>query len=131
MNTAHPRAHLQTVEGREVKKIKVSEATDLVLDWMVAKAEGKSTSHALDRCRIYGRLTLVGGVVYQPSTDWSRGGPIIEQEKIELRHDGRKSWCAWIEKTGAVHGPAPLIAAMRCFVSSKFGDEVEVPEELL
>jgi len=28
-------------------------------------------------------------------------------------------------------GPTPLIAAMRCFVASKLGDEVDVPEELL
>lgn len=28
-------------------------------------------------------------------------------------------------------GPTPLIAAMRCYVASKLGDEVEVPEELL
>jgi hypothetical protein len=29
------------------------------------------------------------------------------------------------------NGPTPLIAAMRCYVASKFGDEVETPEELL
>jgi hypothetical protein len=28
------------------------------------------------------------------------------------------------------HGPTPLIAAMRCYVQSKLGDEVEAPEEL-
>ena len=27
-------------------------------------------------------------------------------------------------------GPTPLIAAMRCFVASRLGDEVDVPEEL-
>jgi hypothetical protein len=26
--------------------------------------------------------------------------------------------------------PTPLIAAMRCYVASKLGDEVDVPEEL-
>jgi hypothetical protein len=29
------------------------------------------------------------------------------------------------------YGPTPLIAAMRCYVASKLGDEVEVPDELL
>lgn len=29
------------------------------------------------------------------------------------------------------YGPTPLIAAMRCYVASKLGDEVEIPEELL
>jgi hypothetical protein len=28
-------------------------------------------------------------------------------------------------------GPTPLIAAMRCYVASKLGDEVEIPEELI
>jgi hypothetical protein len=28
-------------------------------------------------------------------------------------------------------GPTPLTAAMRCYVASKLGDEVEVPDELL
>lgn len=28
------------------------------------------------------------------------------------------------------HGPTPLIAAMRCYVASKLGDVVDVPEEL-
>ena len=28
-------------------------------------------------------------------------------------------------------GPTKLIAAMRCYVASKLGDEVDVPEELL
>ena len=28
-------------------------------------------------------------------------------------------------------GPTALIAAMRCFVASRLGDEVEVPEELV
>ena len=28
-------------------------------------------------------------------------------------------------------GPTPLIAAMRCYVASKLGDDVDIPEELL
>jgi hypothetical protein len=27
-------------------------------------------------------------------------------------------------------GPTPLIAAMRCYVASKLGDEIEIPENL-
>ena len=34
-------------------------------------------------------------------------------------------------KTADLIGPTPLIAAMRCFVASHLGDEVNVPEELL
>lgn len=77
------------------------------------------------------------------STDWSQGGPIIEREKISprcqffMRGDGsydnsRNEWVAthWELPVCGV-GPTPLIAAMRCFVASRLGDEVEIPEELL
>ena len=41
----------------------------------------------------------------------------------ENEGDGSEQW-------GEESGSTPLIAAMRCYVASKLGDEVEVPEEL-
>ena len=73
--------------------------------------------------RIYGH-----DVDYTPSTDWAQGGPIIEREKIATAwHITR--WVAW---RGVVEhpGPTPLIAAMRCYVAAKLGDDIEIPEEL-
>jgi hypothetical protein len=75
------------------------------------------------------------------STDWAQGGPIIEREVILIDgyfSDGRsyKSWATsmylhWNETPDfEAHGTTPLIAAMRCFVKSKLGDEVEIPNEL-
>jgi hypothetical protein len=62
-----------------------------------------------------------------PSIAWDHGGPIIEREKIEVRPGSTDG--LWF---GSIHdvymfmeGPTPLIAAMRCFVASKFGEEVE------
>jgi hypothetical protein len=71
--------------------------------------------------------------------DWSQGGPIIEREgvTITMRYGegtgGNGRWAASIGPypTKQVTGPTPLIAAMRCFVASRLGDEVDVPEELL
>ncbi len=75
------------------------------------------------------------------STDWAKGGPIIEREEISIRHTipaMRDSiWQAHpsMSAKGAGGkwgmGPTPLIAAMRCYVASKLGDEVDIPEELL
>ena len=65
---------------------------------------------------------------FSPSTDWSQGGPIIEREIVNLTDDGQQ-WVAEGHDIICV-GPTPLIAAMRCFVASKLGDEVEIPEEL-
>lgn len=39
--------------------------------------------------------------------------------------------CFMIDEAGGCYGPTPLITAMRCFVASKLGDEVEVPNELI
>lgn len=72
------------------------------------------------------------------ASDWAFGGPIIEQESINLE-TYRDGWRAAryvtarrnsIEPTYG-YGPTPLIAAMRSFVASKLGDDVEIPEELL
>jgi hypothetical protein len=73
-----------------------------------------------------------GGFTVDYTSSWAQGGPIIEREKIATQpwlSEG--DWGASI-KGGFFeqHGPTPLIAAMRCFVSSKLGDEVEVPNEL-
>ena len=57
-------------------------------------------------------------------------GPIIARERIIWRwHDGDICEAA----AGRTHpfaygnGPTELIAAMRAFVASKFGDEIELP----
>ncbi len=63
------------------------------------------------------------------STDWAQGGPIIHRElnRVQEMHDDE--WEA--ETWGYIsEGPTPLIAAMRCYVLSKLGEEIEIPEEL-
>jgi hypothetical protein len=67
---------------------------------------------------------------YSPSTDWSQGGPIIEREGIAVGM-ADDFWQAHLSEFHLwENGPTPLIAAMRCYVASKLGDEVDVPEEL-
>lgn len=72
------------------------------------------------------------------STDWAFGGPIIQREEINLSINTfhRTYWEAWTPAPEQEHGeavalgPTPLIAAMRCYVASKLGDTVDIPEEL-
>ena len=83
------------------------------------------------------------------SRKWEAGGPIIEREGINLSVDyqddalsddmapiGWKGnlWNNSVPGTAGflqwAYGPTPLIAAMRCYVASKLGDEVGVPKEL-
>jgi hypothetical protein len=77
-----------------------------------------------------------GDSFLHPSTDWAQGGPIIELEKIDLlaymeREGHHMAWRASRNRATVEYGPTPLIAAMRCYVASKLGDEVEVPDGLI
>lgn len=68
---------------------------------------------------------------WYPSTDWSQGGPIIERDGFVLAFvSTAKSWVCHKRISKQYHGPTPLIAAMRCYVASKLGDDIDIPEEL-
>ena len=114
--------------------IKTSELTGLALDWAVAQCEEQPVYfHLDDRCLYMG--DGLGDWPYAPSKDWAHGGPLIEREKIDLL-SAIKGWQAYINNNEDDPplirgiGPTPLIAAMRCYVASKLGDEVEIPDEL-
>lgn len=126
--------------------MKTVELTGADLDYWVAKAEDSP-------CLTYhGGAPIpfqewVDGQGYRPSSNWAHGGPIIERERIEIdyAHDtameGGEGYCAFIldierpvegyrdvyqakvKRFGKTH----LIAAMRAYVASKYGDEV--PDE--
>lgn len=119
-------------------KIKTVELTGAALDWAVAKCEGRNYAHG--ECEYSTTSETVwargGSALFTPSFDWSQGGPIIEREEIQLYTNGSvtKKWEAIQDNADDViveYGPTPLIAAMRCYVASKLGDEIEIPEELL
>lgn len=122
-------------------KASTKELTSAALDWAVAKCE-ESITHYQDYRLVDGELYSMFCDVwlsspYSPSTNWARGGPIIERENMTISHSpydhvfyGRtRPWCA--EKKGRMeYGSTPLIAAMRCYVASKLGDNIDIPEEL-
>ena len=118
-------------------KIKTSELEKQALDWAVAKCEG------IEWCQ--GDLDAQEyGPGFKPSTSWQDGGPIIEREGLCVQ-----PYCSLYEYKPILEwesfvmarcfenehprgiGPTPLVAAMRCFVASKLGDEVDVPDELV
>ena len=127
-------------------KIRTKDLIGPALDWAVAKAEDNEdcrdpyVTRTRDGMETYVKVTTFSGYEtdWEPSVDWSQAGPIIEREKITLDYDydgqGLSLWTArkcafdgtllWAES-----GDSPLIAAMRCFVASRLGDEVDIPEE--
>jgi hypothetical protein len=118
-------------------KHKTAELDGPLLDAAVAKAEG-FTEFWWSESR--------GCFVYQagpqhhlslPSMkEWGNAGPLIERERIIWNSFVSGEWEALalaapglverIDK-GKMRGPTPLIAAMRAYVASKFGEEVELP----
>ena len=101
-------------------KVKTSELQGAALDWAVAECEQFVEDE------------------FEPSENWADGGPIIEREEISIEFGRAEFKSAWVAyKLGSPHednpkfGSTPLIAAMRCYVASKLGDEVDVPDELM
>lgn len=71
--------------------------------------------------------------------NFAEGIPLYFPKGNESGDHYEPVWIAAIERLRADdedyvywswQGPTPLIAAMRCYVASKLGDEVEIPEEL-
>src|SRR5687768_3228996 len=113
-------------------KKKVSELSGAELNYWVAKVGGKDVEairyiggHV--ECRVK-KTGFPASFVYNPSEDWSQGGPIIEEERITVRPNlSNDNFTALkFQLRGGlltkVEGSTPLIAAMRCFVASKFGE---------
>jgi hypothetical protein len=117
-------------KGAERMKIKTEDLTGPALDWAVGQALKLPAPYWDER-----------GCCAPYSTSWQVGGPIIEREEIGLRRNAPCSTGREWEASGSItakgagyrwgYGPTPLIAAMRCFVASKLGDIVEIPEELV
>lgn len=131
-------------------KHKVSELEGALLDAAVAKAERRTwriipvTSEdrrvTRDTCMVvpvHGwDKRVTDWSFFCPSFDWNHGGPLIQRDRISLL-EFDEGWAAiirdrneeWIDVNRHDFGslaPTPLVAAMRCYVASKFGDEVEL-----
>lgn len=129
-----------------MKTIKTSEATNIQLDWLVWVCAGGAAAYPKTASgKAFLKLWHGNSAKYvHTSTDWAQGGPIIEREKLRLTtddggewwgearlyRDGRTAYTTSYDRAVNGRGPTPLIAAARCYVTSKLGDTVEVPEEL-
>jgi hypothetical protein len=114
-------------------KIKTSELTGAALNWAVALCEGWQPERVSDdRGEYWWFFKDSRGMNpkhYHPSSHWGIGGAIIEREGISLYLYGDSEWDAHIGGKEYL-ATTPLVAAMRCYVASKLGDEVEIPEEV-
>jgi hypothetical protein len=126
------------------KNRKTSELTGVALNWAVSKAEGFDADALVQLSRrVPGKDS--GFFLSKYTTDWAKGGPIMEREKFTLMYDddwkynptdpedNGERWMADSNDSYYIptqYGATPLIAAMRFYVASKLGAIVEIPEEL-
>ena len=129
--------------------MKVSELNGAELDYWVSQCNplGRATGerHKLLQHSRGKTCYYVGGgslrSIFAPSTKWDQGGPIIHNERILLSPYKPNWWRAvhipsgdedisklypgdLIQPMIAYEAETPLVAAMRCIVASKFGQEV-------
>ena len=120
--------------------IKTSELTGPALDWavMLCEHEGRAASW-LALYMKGGDHRFVQSIVDSPSKNWDQGGPIIQREKVWVKERFQNTWDAfknvpyepkW-KGVLVLTGTTYLEAAMRCYVASKMGETVEVPDELM
>lgn len=111
--------------------MKVAELSGALLDRWVARAEGhavESRFRAEANAKVH---VILSGIqtrgVPHYSGDWAQGGPIIEKSEMQLQlvKVSVPYWRAHIFYDKPVRGPTQLVAAMRAYVASKFGDEVD------
>lgn len=117
-------------------KIKVSKATPLQLNWLMALCQGvpvTSPEYNWQVCKF----------AHAYSTSWSLCGPLYEEADCLMETNGNKGevavWCSGPTQQPefaknphpiGVYGPTKAIAFCKWWVISKMGDEVEIPEEL-
>lgn len=123
-------------------KYKVEDLAGVLLDRAVAQVEGRDAvdHHGVCSCWVE---ALGERLPFRPSSDWEKGGPIIERESIAIiagceAQPGHGCWTATMPGPDLYYNATPggtvevvayagpLVAAMRAYVIDKLGAEVEL-----
>ena len=121
-------------------------------DYSACKDWGNAGVNDLGRCSIAHR-NWNGAKYFEPSKNWGHGGPIIDRENIGIspptsrvhRNGGYSpgwgpsgywsatTWHAGVngKRSIMLHESSALIAAMRCYVESKLGESIDVPQHVV
>lgn len=127
-------------------KTKTATLTGAQLDWATGVAEGYELSLYGVAPSIRAREPGLGvRAPFKPSKYYNQGSVIIERENLSTargndlifpkgNENGEYAEPLWLAKysdsVAWTHGKTQLEAGLRCYVASKLGDEIEIPEEL-
>lgn len=125
-------------------EVKTAELSGAALDWAIGNICA-SGERRLYPDGVFWRIGPFGNF-WNPSADWSQGGPLIEKYMRELSL-AIAPYRDFFEATNTdaadgfstpgnvpaiySYGSTPLIAACRAIVAARLGDTVRVPAELL
>lgn len=117
-----------------MKRVVIREAEGTVLDYLVAVASGFPPEYDgiwyWMGSETLGAYTDANGKVrgFSPSSRGEHAIRIIEKEGISWHCGNKSNWHAYgYGSYENISGPTPLIAAMRCYVIEKLGEEYSVP----
>lgn len=131
------------LDGQPMVSVPVHELTERALNYAVAVAEGrkvvlwKSGDGRYFPAEKWSENPAGDCTLMRQSQDWKQGGEIIERERIALSPSTETpnvlASLFNVEKGTAFHARAstPLTAAMLCYVGSRLGGAIDVPEVLL
>ena len=118
-------------------KVKTSELSGNALDWAVGMAIGNNQFINPFNEVIRRQPDPIGLYRYNPSSDWSQCGPLIDgySPVITICRGMVRTEIATLENdvsaTGIGIGITYTISFCRALVSLKLGDEVDIPDELM
>lgn len=125
------------MKTRDLTGADLDRAVAMALGWIrypTDSIEAGTVWHMDPERAPFGRIVNVRE--FRPSADIAQGWPIIEREFICLNGDDGApntppSWTASIFDDGETKadGPTALVAAMRCFVAWRCGDEINLESE--
>lgn len=106
----------------------VSELKGVQLDLWVARAEGLSVTYKPGASTIWLEERSSDDIYWQPSVDWSQGGPLIDKYRLAVSpfyYKHNNGWAvADADDSILSEGSTPLEAVCREVVRAKFGDDV-------
>lgn len=129
-----------------MKKVQVKKLSGVALDYFVGKCVGFSVKIPAYADKVTWLLYVDrNGTDHHLPTwhkSWNDAGPIIDEQGIELvlQDEGSDIWWAKggrvppienkLYRSAGSYGDTPIEAAMRFYVMSVLGEEVEIPEGL-
>jgi len=122
--------------GKYVRQYDKPNSTTMKTD----ELDGTALDFMVSRCSIYHEYLLENVIPlrydddkndWSPSTNWQQGGVYIHLNNISICYENENQWKSYISGENTSYGSTPLVSAMRCFVKSKFGVTVDIPNWVL